>query len=166
MTRITFIIILTVVFIAPNLTRAGELSTYQSGQVDATCEQVWDLIVDFDNWAEWNPAVEYSALLEGDGQTPGSKGEFTPIIGGKKPPLKIKGQVGLSDKPSNLEYTAKLPGMDIVFGFKMKESGTGCEVTSYETIIGPGSWIFKLLFSQEGLDEEHLIWVQAIQEKL
>ena len=143
----------------------GELSTSQSVEVNASPEQVWALIVDADNWAAWNPAVKKSKLKKGDGEQTGSVVEFTPIIGGKSAP-KVKLKLEKSQKPNRHEFTAKAPGLKIVFGRTVTQKDGVTIVTSYETITGPGAVGFKAMYGQEGLDREHREWVHAIKKKL
>ena len=62
-----------------------------------------------------------------------------------------------------------MAGMDIVFGFEMElvEGETEVtRVTSYETIKGSGTGVFEKLYTQEGLDKEHQVWVESIKKKL
>ena len=164
---------------------AQPLSTAQSIEVRATPCQVWALLVNADKWSEWNPAVQSSKLVKGDGHTVGSKIRFTPVIGDKKSPLPITLTLHEYSKPEKLEYKAGMSGMHITFGFTI-EAAKPCshcrqnnpepcpcksepqtlKVTSYETISGAGSGLFKVFFSQEGLDKEHQTWVQAIKKQL
>ncbi len=143
----------------------SETSTSQSAEVNASPEEVWALIVDADNWAEWNPAVKKSELKKGDGEETGSVVEFTPIIGGKSAP-KVKLKLEESQKPNLHEFTAKAPGLKIVFGRTITQKEGVTVVTSYETITGPGAVGFKAMYGQEGLDQEHREWVEAIKKKL
>jgi len=144
---------------------AKRISTTQSVEVNASAEQVWALRVDADNWAEWNPAVKKASLVKGDGVQVGSVVEFYPLIGGKSAP-KVKLTLEKSQKPSLHEFSAKAPGMDIVFGLKITEKDGVVTVTSYETITGRGVRFFKARYGQDGLDQEHREWVEAIKEKI
>ncbi len=143
----------------------AELAASRSIKVNASTEEVWGLLIAVDHWAEWNPAVKKSELKKGDGREPGSVVEFTPIIGGKRAP-EVKLKLERSDKPNTYEFTSKTPGMNIVFGFSIVEKDGVTAVTSYETITGPGTAAFKALYGQEGLDQEHREWVEAVKNKL
>jgi carbon monoxide dehydrogenase subunit G len=159
-------VFITLLLAAPAVSFAGEISTYQSEEINATAEEAWALIVNIEKWSEWNPAVAYSELTKGDGESVGSKGVFKPVIGDKKAPFKIKGTVKRSEKPSVIEYAGKLPGMHMTFAFKIEQSDKGVKVTSYEIIKGMNVWLFKLMFGQDNLDKEHRIWVESIKAQL
>lgn len=150
----------------------AELATSQSIEVNASPEEVWALLVDADNWAEWNPAVKKSELIKGDGEETGSVVEFTPIIGGKNAP-KVKLTLVKSDKPLpggdgvwTHEFSSSSVGIKIVFGRTITHKDGVTTVTSYEKITGPGAAAFKAMYGQEGLDREHREWVEAIKKKL
>jgi len=144
---------------------AKELSTSQSLVVNASAEQVWALLVDADNWAEWNPAVAKAKVVKGAVETPGGKVKFTPVIGGKKA-VSVTLKVDKVSSPELLEFIAGGPGPAIVFGFKVEYWKDGVTVTSYETITGPTAVFFEKMYGQDGLDREHREWVEAIKEKL
>ena len=150
----------------------AELATSQSIEANASPEEAWALLVDADNWAEWNPAVRKAELKEGDGEKIGSVVEFSPIIGGKNAP-KVKLNLAKSDKPLNdaegiwtHEFSASSVGIKIVFGRTITHKDGVTTVTSYEKITGPGAAAFKAMYGQEGLDREHRVWVEAIKKKL
>jgi len=149
----------------PGIGMAGEISTSQSAEVNASAEEVWALLIDANHWADWNPAVSDATLAKGNGEDVGSVVKFVPVIGGKKA-VKVKLTLARSEKPGIYEFTAKAPGMKIVFGFSVEEKEGVCTVTSYETIKGPGTGAFEALYGQEGLDREHRDWVEAIKKKL
>ncbi len=156
---------MSLILLIPGMALSDELTTSQSEQVNASPEQVWALIVDADNWAQWNPAVKKSELKKGDGEETGSVVNFTPIIRGKSAP-KVKLVLAKSDKPWTHEFSAKSIGIKIVFGRTITHKDGVTTVTSYETITGPGAAGFKAMYGQEGLDQEHREWVEAIKEKL
>lgn len=159
-------IIITLLLTGLAYSAAKQISTTQSGEVNASTENVWALLIDVNKWAEWNPAaVKKATLVEGDGEHVGSVVEFHPIIGGKKAP-KVKLTLIKSQKPSLYEFSAEEHGMDIVLGFTITEKDGVATVTSYETISGRGVRIFESRYGQEGLDQEHMDWVEAIKKKL
>ena len=164
MKKIT-LLFLALFIVFPALAIAGEISTSQSAQVDASQYEVWALLIDADNWASWNSAVKAAKITKGNGSDVGSVVTFNPIIGGKDAP-KVKLKLEKSDKPNTYEFSSKAPGMKIVLGFTIIEKDGGCEVISYETITGPGVAGFKALYGQEGLDLEHIAWVEDIKKKL
>jgi carbon monoxide dehydrogenase subunit G len=155
----------TLMLFVPALGISGEISTSQTAEVKASAEQVWALLIDADNWAAWNPAVDEAALAKGNGEDAGSVVKFVPVINGKKA-VKVKLTLAKSEKPGTYEFTARAPGMKIVFGFSIEEKEGICTVTSYETIKGPGTSGFEALYGQEGLDKEHQDWGEAIKNKL
>ncbi len=150
----------------------AELASSQSIEVNASPEEVWALLVDADNWAEWNPSVKKAELKKGDGEKIGSVVEFMPIIGGKNAP-KVKLTLAKSDKPVaesdgvwTHEFSASSAGIKILFGRTITHKYGVTTVTSYEKISGPGTNAFKAMYGQEGLDREHREWVEAIKKKL
>jgi carbon monoxide dehydrogenase subunit G len=164
-------IIAVAVFFYSSLGICAELATSQSIEVNASPEEVWALLVDADNWAEWNPAVKKAELKKGDGEETGSVVEFTPIIGGRSAP-KVKLTLTKSDKPLTddhgiwtHEFSASSVGIKIVFGRTITHKDGVTTVTSYETISGPGATAFKRMYGQEGLDQEHREWVEAIKKE-
>ncbi len=165
MRRLFFTIAVGIAFFAVAL-HAKELSTSKSAEVNAPASNVWALLVDADHWADWNAAVKSSKLIEGNGEAVGSKVKFVPIIGDKKAPMPIKLTVEKSKRTEKLEYTAKVLGMNIVFGFTLEQKDGVCTVESYEKISGAGSGLFAKFFTQEGLDKEHRVWVESIKKKL
>lgn len=160
------LVALLVMLAAPAFLEAAELSTSQSEEIKTTADRVWALLKDVDGWPGWNPAVKDARLVKGDGESRGTELEFTPTINGRNPPFKISLKLEQSEKNAVLEYRSDSIGMNVVFGFRIEEKEGKCLVTSYETISGIGAVVFKRLFGQEGLDQEHRTWVEAIKAKL
>jgi carbon monoxide dehydrogenase subunit G len=161
----TALLFLALFIVFPALAMAGEISTSQSEQVNASPDEVWALLIDADNWASWNSAVKTSKITKGNGSDVGSVVTFNPIIGGKDAP-KVKLKLEKSDEPNTYAFSSKAPGIQVIFGFTIIEKDGGCEVTSYETITGPGASGFKAIYGQDGLDQEHRTWVEDIKKKL
>ncbi len=157
------ILILALVFISSAVVLAAKrFTTSQSGQVNAPASAVWALLIDAGNWADWNPAVIESKIIKGDGESVGSVVKFLPMIGDKKAVARVKLKIAISEKPDKLEFHAKVPGAKIVFGFTISEKDGVSKVTSYETITG----FMAGRITQENLDKEHHMWVEAIRKKL
>jgi len=145
---------------------AGEISTAQRGTIKTSAAEIRALLADVNHWADWCPAVGQAELIQGDGQTVGSRIKFHPVIAGKKLPTAVKLTLSKSEPPGLLEYTGSQPGLKITRGWKLEEKEGVCEITSYETITGPGVKAFIRLYGKDGLDQEHRTWVEAIKKKI
>ncbi len=166
MRRLAIVFALMVCFVAANAQGAQKMSTSQSAVIEAEGVEVWDLLVRVELWEEWNPAVKEAEIKKGDGYSVGTIIDFKPVIGDKEAG-KVELEIEVSQRLEKLEYRGKKAGMDIVFGFELLKLDDGkVKVTSYETITGPGTTLFKLLYGQERLDKEHRVWVDTMKEKL
>jgi len=153
-------------FVATNVQGAQKMSTSQSAVIGADRVEVWDLLVRVELWEEWNPAVKDADIKKGDGYSVGTIIDFKPIIDDKEAD-KVELELDVSKRLEKLEYRGEKAGMDIVFGFELEKLEDGrTKVTSYETITGPGTTLFKLLYGQKGLDKEHRVWVETMKKKL
>ena len=156
---------LALLLLATAVVAATSISTSQSGTIKADPEKIWTLLVDANHWADWCPAVRKAELIKGDVKTVGSRVKFWPVIGGKKGPAVILTLSKIAPLRL-LEYTASQPGMNIVFGKKIEVKDGTSEFTSDETIGGSGAPVFVRIYGQDGLDQEHREWVEAIKKKL
>jgi hypothetical protein len=159
------ILIIALLIVSAQARAEKMITTSQTATIKAPAAKVWEVLIDENNWAKWNPAVKVAGLKKGDGKSPGSEIKFQPVIGSKTGPsltLTIK----TIEAGKVLEFTGKQPGMDILFGFKiMERDQESCEFTSYETITGSGVPLFEKLYGQEGLDQEHKTWADAMKTK-
>ncbi len=165
MKRIVSIVAVMVFFIAVSAYAAQKMSTSQSAEIETYRSEAWELLTDVERWEDWNPAVKSADIKKGDGYSPGTVIRFVPVIGDKEASA-VTLELAVSKKLEKLEYRGKKAGMDIVFGFDIEQLDHSIKVTSYETISGPTTALFKMMYGQDGLDKEHRTWVESMKKKL
>ena len=136
-----------------------KMSTYQTVEINAPAEKVWAILVDANNWAQDNPTVKESKLIEGDGEQVGSVIKCTLVVGGKK--ARPKFTVSISEKYKKLEYTIDLAMVEGVTGFTLEEKDGITKLTNYEIASGA---LLKFI-KQQDMDTEHLEWANSVKRR-
>lgn len=107
--------------------------TYEAAiDIDATAEQVWDVLVNTDAWPAWDPSCE---RIEGDVVVGGTVKAFTKLAPGKAFPVKVT----RLDAPHGMTWQGGMP-----FGlfrgvrtFDIEPQGDGVRFTLREQFSGP-----------------------------
>ena len=103
-------------------------------EIDATIEAVWDILMDFESYPEWNPFIR---SVEGE---PVVGARLDAMIGasGKKP-MKISPVVQEFDASGRFSWLGSLGPAGVFDGhhyFELVETDTGTRLTHYEEFTG------------------------------
>jgi hypothetical protein len=103
-------------------------------EINATVEAVWDILMDFESYPEWNPFIR---SVEGE---PVVGADLDAMIGasGKKP-MKISPVVQEFDAPTRFSWLGSLGPTGVFDGqhqFELVETETGTRLSHYEEFTG------------------------------
>jgi carbon monoxide dehydrogenase subunit G len=103
--------------------------------VDATPEQVWDLMADFEAWPAWNPDVD-TVSLEGPVAT-GS------VFRWKAGSARLVSTLRVVERPTRLSWTGRTMGINAVHDWRFERAGTGTTVSMRESFDGMVAKLLK-----------------------
>jgi hypothetical protein len=98
-------------------------------EIDADQQAVWELIVGFERWPEWQRGVRWLEL--DGGVTEGS------VFRWKPGPTRITSTIRHVDPPSEVAWTGKTVGIAAVHVWRLQSSNGGTTVITEESWDGP-----------------------------
>jgi carbon monoxide dehydrogenase subunit G len=96
--------------------------------VDATPEQVWDVLADFEDWPTWNTDVD-SVSIEG----PVATGT---VFRWKAGSARLVSTLQEVDRPSRLSWTGRTMGINAMHVWRFERSDNGTTVSMQESFDG------------------------------
>jgi hypothetical protein len=116
-----------------NINEQAPAKSTRELHIEATCEVVWRLLADINNWPRWNPAVSRARL---DGPfAPGS------IFRWKSGGSSLVSTIQDVERPTRVTWTGETFGVTGVHVWNLKAVGTGVLVSTSESFDG---WLVRL----------------------
>lgn len=126
----------------------------QSIIVHAPAQKLWDVLVDFDKWSEWNTDIKW-AKLSGDLKT-GNTFEWN-IKG-----TTLKSEIQLVNEPETLVWTGKAMGIKAIHVWKLEAAEKDQTIlTTEESMQG----VSTLFYSHLKLHNTLLHWLSQLKQR-
>jgi hypothetical protein len=104
-------------------------------EIAAPVTEVWSILTDFDNWAEWNPIVDQASGVA----SPGSKLSMTMLCGDGKASNKYMPVVTNVEEPKLFRWRATMMAGFLFTNdkvFELEETGSGTRLVHIEAFSG------------------------------
>ncbi|GAB4239352.1 MAG: hypothetical protein Tsb0034_15370 [Ekhidna sp.] len=122
--------------------------------INAPIDKVWDILIDLQNWKEWNSDVK-KMDVEGPIKA-GTKFNWT--IGR----LKAQSQIQLIDKPQTLAWTEKSSWVKRIYVWSLEQDENQTLVTLSSSLQG----VFTVLVERHSkVYDELLNWLESLKKK-
>lgn len=123
--------------------------------INASAEDIWDVVIDFDAWTEWDSGMSFMEQVD-------DKVRFRADVA---PERVVRMKIATTDEPHRLVLTGGLPlGLfRATRTIAIEPSGKGCRVTISESI---GGLIRAFVRSPPTLEPSFQLWCSGLQREV